>query len=630
MTKAGPLSPTLQPKRKRSRVRLLGPLLLAGTAVGLSSVCTQYVAQSLGYHPALGEPLIGVVYPPWAWFQWQIDWYWNAKEVFDTANLGFLGGLGASILTTVLAVGFATRSATRHEGVHGTAHWAGRSEVERIGLLRAADKPGAGVYVGGWTDPATGRLHYLRHNGPEHIAAIAPPRSGKGVGLVVPTLLSWPHSVVAHDMKGELWAMSAGWRKAQGQVVMKFDPAAAEGSVAFNPLAEIRFGTLYEVGDVQNVVTIMVDPQGTGQLDHWAASAHALLTGVILHLSYKEAKDGRAVTLPAVAQALSDPERPVIELYEEMLENRHLWKAGASEAVAHPVVAAAARDMLNTEDEERASILSTARRFLSLYRDPLVEQNTGRSDFMVGDLMDHERPVSLYLVVRPADKDRLKPLMRLVINQIVRVLVRDEMTFVDGQEQALHKHRLLLLLDEFASFGKLEVFQEALSFITGYGIKAYVIVQDVAQLWSLYGKDESILSSCHVRVAYAPNKVETAEWLSKMTGTTTIVKEDISTSGSRFGAVLQQVTRSYHEVSRPLLTSDEVMRLKAPVKDEAGRISEPGDVLVFTAGHAPVYGTQSLYFRDPVFTDRAKIPAPPTDRLRGLRPGKTAGKAFVL
>lgn len=630
MTTAGPLSPTLPSKRKRVRARLFGPLLLAGTAVGLSSACTQYVAQSLGHHPALGTPLAGVFYPPWAWFEWQVDWYWTAKGVFDTAYLGFLGGLGTSILSYVLAVGFATRSSIRHEGVHGTAHWADKAAIQRSGLLPAAGKPGAGVYVGGWTDPVTGRLHYLRHGGPEHVAVIAPPRSGKGVALVVPTLLSWPHSVVVHDMKGELWAMSAGWRKAQGQVAMKFDPAAAEGSVAFNPLAEIRFGTLYEVGDVQNVVTIMVDPQGTGQLDHWAASAHALLTGVILHLSYKEATEGRAVTLPSVAQALSDPGRPVIELYEEMLENRHLWAPDRRTAVAHPVVAVAARDMLNTEDEERASILSTARRFLSLYRDPLVERNTGRSDFMVSDLMDHERPVSLYLVVRPADKDRLKPLMRLVINQIVRVLVRDELRVVDGREQALHRHRLLLLLDEFASFGKLEVFQEALSFITGYGIKAYVIVQDAAQLWALYGKDESILSNCHVRVAYAPNKVETAEWLSKMTGTTTIVKEDISTSGSRFGAVLQSVTRSYHEVSRPLLTPDEVMRLKAPVKDEDGRITEPGDVLVFTAGHAPVYGTQSLYFLDPVFAGRAKIPAPPTDRLRGVTPGAAPGKAFVL
>ena len=144
-------------------------------------------------------------------------------------------------------------------------------------------------------------------------------------------------------------------------------------------------------------------------------------------------------------------------------------------------------------------------------------------------------------------------------------------------------------------------------------------MQDVAQLWFSYGRDETILSNCHVRVAYAPNKIETAEWLSKTIGTTTVVKEDIATSGQRFGAVLQHVSRSLHEVSRPLLTPDECSRLKAPIKDKSGEfIEEPGDVLTFVAGHAPIYGTQSLYFRDPIFAERGKIAAPPTDRIHGM------------
>ena len=106
------------------------------------------------------------------------------------------------------------RRALRHDDVHGTAHWASRAEIKATGLLPGPGRPGVGVYVGGWTD-RRGRLHYLRHNGPEHIAAIAPTRSGKGVGLVVPTLLSWPHSVVVNDQKGELWSMTAGWRNAE-------------------------------------------------------------------------------------------------------------------------------------------------------------------------------------------------------------------------------------------------------------------------------------------------------------------------------------------------------------------------------------------------------------------------------
>jgi type IV secretion system protein VirD4 len=597
---------------KRARAWVFGSLLLAAALAGTFGAATQYVARQLGYHPALGAPLAGRLYAPWRWFAWQGTWYANAPDAFNRAWLGVLGGVGLSSICYVIGMGLATRSSILHEGVHGTAHWADEREVRRSGLLPADGRSGAGVYVGGWTDPQ-GRLRYLRHNGPEHIAAIAPTRSGKGVGLVVPTLLSWPHSVVVNDMKSELWAMTAGWRRGHaGNVVMKFDPASEAGSVAFNALEEVRLGTPHEVGDVQNLVTILVDPDGKGLIDHWSKSAHALLTGVILHLGYTARAQCGVASLPDVTRALSDPAQPINALYKEMLHNRHL------NGEAHPVVAAAARDMFNTEEEERASILSTARSFLSLYRDPLVAGNTARSDFRIGDLMDHERPVSLYLVVRPADKDRLKSLMRLIINQIVRVLVRDELRFEDGRQLPAHRHRLLLLLDEFPSYGRLEVFQEALAYIAGYGIKAYLIMQDVSQLWGAYGRDESIISNCHIRVTYAPNKIETAEWLSRMTGTMTVIKEDISTSGQRFGAVLQSVTRSFHEVSRPLLTPDECMRLKAPVKNADGsRILEPGDVLVFAAGFAPVQGTQSLYFRDPVFSERARIAAPASDRVRG-------------
>jgi type IV secretion system protein VirD4 len=216
--------------------------------------------------------------------------------------------------------------------------------------------------------------------------------------------------------------------------------------------------------------------------------------------------------------------------------------------------------------------------------------------------------------VRAEDKDRMKPLMRLIINQLVRVLLRPEITYVGGRPQMPHRHRMLLMLDEFPSYGKLEVFQEALAYIAGHGIKAYLIMQDIAQLWGAYGRDESVISNCHVRVAYAPNKIETADWLSRMTGTATIVKEDITTSGGRFSAVLSNVSRTYHQISRPLATPDEIMRLKSPAKDAGDIITEPGDMLVFVAGHAPILGTQSLYFRDPIFSSRASIAAPPGDQ----------------
>lgn len=620
-----------------SKLALLGFAVLVAYAVLVSSATTQWLAAKFGYQPALGERNAYGLYSPFAWVSWLMRFYRSARETFFHAWLGFAVALGAGALTYVLLVGFWLRGIKKHEGVHGTAHWATEAEIRKTGLLPKDGAAAQGVYCGAWRDKRD-RLHYLRHNGPEHIAAIAPTRSGKGVGLVVPSLLSWPGSVVVNDQKGELWAMTSGWRqKHAGNLVLKFDPAAAENSVSFNPLEEVRVGTIHEVGDVQNLVTIIVDPEGKGMSDHWSKTAHAFLTGLILHLQYLARAQGRVASLPDVAAAISDPNRNVSALYEEMKDNTHV--AGQR----HMTVANAASDMLNRAEAERSGVLSTAMSYLSLYRDPLVAKNVSRSDFKIADLMNHVRveeshdpltgevteeripvPVSLYLVVRAEDKDRMRPLMRLVLNQIIRVLLRPELEFENGRAKPPHLSRLLMMLDEFPSYGRLDVFQEALAYIAGYGIKAYLIMQDISQLQAAYGRDESIISNCHIRVAYAPNRIETGEWLSKNSGQTTVITERISTSGKRFGAFLQSVSRSFSEGSRALITADEAMRLKAPEKDGQGNIVSAGEVLVFAAGHPPIRGEQSLYFQNPIFAERVKLPPPP--RSDAVRPPPPAGQ----
>ena len=585
------------------RLAILGALLL-GVMLLASGAATQYLAWRLAYHPALGRPWLGKLYAPWAWIGWQQRYERSASGAFRMLHAGM--AVAGALLSAglLLVLNDRGRKPKRHDGIHGTAHWASADEIAAACLFGSA-----GVHVGGWRDPR-GRLRALRHEGPEHVVAIAPTRSGKGVGLVVPTLLSWPASLVVNDQKGELWNLTAGWRsRGAGNIVLRFDPGAAEGSAHFNPLDEIRLGTIHEVGDVQNLVTILVDPEGKGLIDHWAKTSHAFLTGAILHVLYVAREKGRPGTLPDVALALSDPNRPIDGLYRDMLINR--WAGGE----VHPTIAAAARDMTNRPQEERGSVLSTAMSFLSIYRDPLIAKNVGSSDFAISDLMNREKPVTLYLVVRAEDKDRMKPLMRLIINQLMRVLLRPEIVYANGRPVMPHCHPLLLMLDEFPSYGKLEVFQEALAYIAGYGIKAYLIMQDIAQLWGAYGRDESLISNCHIRIAYAPNKIETAEWLSRMAGTTTIVKEDVSVSGKRHRARLDQVSTTFHQIARPLMTPDEIMRLKGARKDAGDAITEPGEMLIFAAGHAPILGTQTLYFEDPELAARAQI-APPTPRQR--------------
>lgn len=615
-----------------SRVRTVMTVCVAWCAALAAGNCvlTQHVAEHFRYAPALGTPLIGHFYQPWAWLHWQHAYYQYGPQFFGQLYVYAILGFGASVLALVLMVGFITRRMLRNDNVHGSAHFAIPDEVHRSGLVPrkprwlGKPKPGAGVYIGGYMDCDRDKtLLYLRHDGPEHILSVAPTRSGKGVGQVMPTLLSWPHSCFVTDLKGELWAKTAGYRQTIGPV-LRLD-FSSEDSCRFNSLEEINLGTPSEVSDTQDITSMVVDPDGKGMEDHWSLSAYALLTGLVLHVLYKARASGGTASLTDVAAALSDPSHPADELWAEMVANAHLG------GERHPVVAAAGRDMLNKPPDERGSVLSTAISYLSLYRDPIVSRNVARSDFHIVDLMNWTTPVSLYLVATPKSKDRLRPIMRLVVNQLVRGLLGVRIG------EAAHKHRLALILDEFPSYGKLDIFKESLAYMAGYGLKAFLITQDSEQLIGAYGREAalSIVANCHIRTAYAPNLTETAKWLSEMLGTATVVKEDVTASGKRFGAVLESVSRSYSQVSRPLMTPDEVMRLKAPTKNPAGdEITAPGDMLVFISGQAPIFGTQILYFQDPVFADRAKLKAPPRSDVLREEPSEVSNdgtpKAFSL
>ena len=621
------------PKPKAGMV--LPALGVVSLASGLASA-TQFFAHDFSYQAALGMH-INHAYPPWGILQWASKWYSTYPDAFmRAAGVGItvtsVGLIGIVITKMVLA-----NSSKANVYLHGSARWAAKQDIQAAGLLprllpwwqrlvgkRAA--PGAGVYVGAWIDKQ-GKQHYLRHNGPEHVLCYAPTRSGKGVGLVVPTLLSWGSSAVVTDLKGELWALTAGWRQKHAKnKVLRFEPATANGSVCWNPLDEIRVATEHEVGDVQNLATLIVDPDGKGLESHWQKTSQALLVGVILHALYKARNDGTPATLPSVDAMLADPNRAIAELWMEMTQYGHV------NGENHPVVGASARDMMDRPDEEAGSVLSTAKSYLALYRDPIVARNVGKSEFKISDLMHSDNAVSLYIITQPNDKSRLRPLVRVMVNMIVRLLA-DKMDFKDGRPVAHYKHRLLLMLDEFPSLGKLDIMQESLAFIGGYGIKAYLICQDINQLKSRetgYGHDEAITSNCHIQNAFPPARVETAEHLSKLTGQTTVAKEQITTSGRRTSALLGQVSRTIQEVQRPLLTPDECLRMPGPVKTDNGEIVSAGDMVVYVVGYPAIYGKQPLYFKDPVFQARAAIPAPKvSDKLARAHDVK-AGEGITL
>ena len=603
---------------------LAGLLLLALVNIA----ATQFVAYRLEYQPALGRPLfryqLHSVYQPFAWAPWVFRYSSSADPRIRLPLLsGALIVVGGATLTVFFVYGMNLRRAKRlsanAEDLHGSARWASQADIESTGLLDAQQ----GVYVGGWYNRRAERLRYLRHNGPEHVLAFAPTRSGKGVGLVIPTLLAWSESAVVYDIKGENWARTAGFRAKCGHLCFKFSPVEVANGSRFNPLAEVRVGTPRDVSDAQNVADMIVRTgEDSPQERYWQDAAGSITTGMILHVCYAAAGSGRVACLADLSAVFTRPGQTFRETLAELEsfphdpEHEHQWRTAEGERTAtHPVVREKVREMLDKEDKDFSGVLSTAKTALTLYSDPLVARNTSASDFTIDDLVNHAHPVSLYLVVPPSDKIRLRPLMRLIFTMIVNRLT-ERMDF-DGAAQKRNRYRLLFLIDEFPSLKRMEVFADALSYMAGYGLKAYLVTQDIRQIVDAYGPNESIVSNCHVRIAYAPNQYDTAELLSKMTGTKTVQKATFNFSGSRLAPIANHMSASVDQVERPLVTPDEVMRLRPPSKSGHGaaeRIVAPGDMLIFVSGHYPIYGTQILYFTDLVLAKRAEIP-PPTDFL---------------
>ena len=562
--------------------KILWGQILVVSAVVLAFVwgATQWVAWRLAFQPELGHPWFAVfgwpVYQPPAFFWWWFAYDAYARDVFvEGAYIAASGG----IATVIVAVGMSVWRAREAKKVttYGSARWADTPEVRKAGLLSSD-----GVLIGHW------QKEYLRHDGPEHVLCFAPTRSGKGVGLVVPTLLTWPGSAIVHDIKGENWTLTAGWRARFGRVLL-FDPTNA-ASAAYNPLLEVRKGE-WEVRDVQNIADVLVDPEGAlERRNHWEKTSHSLLVGAILHVLYAEADK----TLAGVANFLSDPRRPIETTLRAMMTTPHLGRAGV-----HPVIASSARELLNKSDNERSGVLSTAMSFLGLYRDPVVATVTRRCDWRIRDLVEGKAPATLYLVVPPSDISRTKPLVRLILNQIGRRLTEE-------LETKRRQHRLLLMLDEFPALGRLDFFESALAFMAGYGIKSFLIAQSLNQIEKAYGQNNSILDNCHVRVSFATNDERTAKRVSDALGTATEMRAMKNYAGHRLSPWLGHLMVSRQETARPLLTPGEVMQL--PHDDE----------LVLVSGCHPIRAKKVRYFEDPQM--KARILPPPKLGAPGASP----------
>ncbi len=202
-------------------------LLVLSTVLSFIWAATELTAWQLAFQPQLGKPWFTLfgwpIYQPQAFFWWWFAYDAYAHDIFVTG--GYIAGSGG-VMAFVVAVAISVWRAREVKKVttYGSARWAETREIRKAGLLHPD-----GVLLGFW------RSDYLRHYGPEHVLCFAPTRSGKGVGLVVPTLLTWRGSAIVHDIKGENWELTAGWRARFGRALL-FDPTNIQ-SAAYNPSA---------------------------------------------------------------------------------------------------------------------------------------------------------------------------------------------------------------------------------------------------------------------------------------------------------------------------------------------------------------------------------------------------------
>ncbi|MHA6770292.1 type IV secretory system conjugative DNA transfer family protein [Sphingobium ummariense] len=442
------------------------------------------------------------------------------------------------------------------DDTHGSARFATDRETKPLA------QNGDGLLIG--RDRKSGKL--LRYAGPAHLLTIAPTRTGKGVGTIIPNLLDYPGSVICIDPKGENARITARHRARFGPVHV-LDPFGVTGiaSSAFNPLDRLDPAGLDLADDAMTLADALVyDAPGEAGEAHWNEEAKALIAGLILHIIASEPPATR--TLATLRDHLTLAPQAFAAMLADMQAQGGL-------------IGRAANRHLGKSDREAAGVLSAAQRHTHFLDSPRMGQVLGRSDFTFADVK--ARPTTVYLVLPP---DRLATYARWL-----RLMLAQGLTDL-ARAPASPARPVLFLLDEFAALGRLEPVERAMGLMAGYGIQLWPILQDVHQLRALYERRAgTFLSNAGVLQVFGVNDHDSAKLVSDLLGQETVVFEtmsraiDAEETGISFGA---------QHVGRPLLTPDEVRAL-------------PGELeLLFLAGQRPIVAAKLAYYADREFAGK--------------------------
>jgi type IV secretion system protein VirD4 len=466
----------------------------------------------------------------------------------------------------------------RRRSLHGDARFASRREIASAGLLGQE-----GILLGRW-----GRRH-LMLGGQQGVALAAPPRAGKGVGIVVPNALQWPGSLVCIDIKRENWTLTAGYRAHIGQECYLFDPFAEDQRTArWNPFSYVSGEPARRLNDLQRIAEMLYpDPPNVDPF--WTASARSLFLGIALYLF--ETPILPATIGEVLRQGMASDDEGFGQHWKRLIEGRNSGSRPLS-----PQCVRALCDVIDLAPVTASSIRKTFTSRLDLWLNPILDAATAASDFDLREL--RKRPMSIYVCVNPDDLHRLRPVLNLFFQQAIGLQTRE----LPERNPAL-KLPVMMLLDEFTALGRIPIIAEAISYLPGYNVRVVLVIQTPAQLREVYGlhNAEIMLKSLAARIVFAPKDFGDAREISDELGNTTVRVRTLSKpSGFNFerrGARGRSLSVS--EQRRPLLLPQEVKELGAE------------EALVFYEGIRPIRCRKIRYFSQRRFRRRL-LPPPRT------------------
>ncbi|MGI4721011.1 MAG: type IV secretory system conjugative DNA transfer family protein [Janthinobacterium lividum] len=534
-------------------------LLLGGVLVAL------YLASYL-FLIKLSSPLL----PPTAATPMTVVRYWQHYGTDPYTRHWVIGCLVAGAVPAAAGVLCLIRPVNR--SLHGDARFATLREVANAGLFGEL-----GIILGRW-----GRRYLVLGR---QLAAIvvAPPRSGKGAGLVQPNALSWRGSLIVNDVRRECYRITAGYRRLFSKVYL-FDPLSPNGLTAqWNPISiyYVPDDPPFRVSALQKLANQLSPDPASGD-PFWPASCRDLFLGVGLYV----------IETPSLPRTMGEMVRQIMHGADDSVSDH--WKRIISERDKDgtPLSSTCKRmlyDFIALSPQTQSSVRKTFTAKLQLWTNPLIDAATSSDSFNFYEL--RRKRLSIYLGVNPGDLNRLSLLMNLFFTQLL-----DANMNVMPEDDPTIKYELLPIMDEFATLGRMPIIENSIQLMGGYGIRPLLIAHSIPQLRAVYGPDQTknIIACCGARVVYAPNDSEYAIDISRELGTFTA--ENISHSRPARGLHAGSVTKS--KVARALLNPQEVKMMG--INNE----------IVFIEHCPPIFCRKIWYWQRLVFLRRANRPLP--------------------